>query len=264
MSFLTPRLSLSLLGALGKGRTSTSCAGMGAGQRPAAERCAAGWWFVLLQLAWIVTCSQTWPITVLFKDFCPFYRLLQSPLSMCVGKVLADQLTSFCLDLCCLSLMSWCGVWHPIHGSLSWLPAYPGASYAETSLPENSVGLLVFITPTDVHCDFMYANFPLPPPSLRRLLPSRSPGVQAGLCFCQIAIQIFSSFPATKELQPLNTPLLARVPEQNTSTCLCTCQSAHWNCSWKEGCLVTLSKAVERLWILLLKREDNQFFSFWC
>ncbi|XP_035757731.1 transmembrane protein 201 isoform X3 [Egretta garzetta] len=45
--------------------------------------------------------------------------------------------------------------------------AYPGASYAATSLPENTVGFLVFIMPTDVHCDFAYANFPLPPLSLR-------------------------------------------------------------------------------------------------
>lgn len=131
-------------------------------------------------------------------------------------------------------MVSWCSVWHPIHGSLSWLPAYPGASYAETSLPENTVGLLVFIMPTDVHCDFTYANFPLSPPSLRWVLPSRSPGVQVGLCLYQIAIQIFSSFPATKELQPLHTPLLVRIPEQeHFNVSHCTSESARWNCSWK-------------------------------
>lgn len=168
--------------------------------------------------------------------------------------MLANQLTSFCLDLCCLSLMmSWCSLWHPTGGSLSWLPAHPGASCAETSLPEKTVGLLVFIMPTDVHCDFMYANFPLPPPSLRSVSASCSPGVCVLVSVSTRLQYKFLLLSSNQELQPLNTLLLAHIPEQEH----CTSESAHWKL-FLEGCLVTLSKATERLWILLLKREDNQ------
>lgn len=74
--------------------------------------------------------------------------------------------------------------------------------------------LLVFIMPTDVHCDFMYASFPLSPRLHRVHLLSHTPGAQFGLCLYQIAIWKFPSSPATKELQPLNTPLLAHNPQQ--------------------------------------------------
>lgn len=114
MLFLALHLSLKLLKMLAKGCTaSTSCAR----PRSRIETCSrkswmcSGWWLILLYLACIVTRSWTCPTTLLLQDFCPLSRLVQTHWSMCVGEMLADLLTSFPLDLCCMSLtLSWCPV----------------------------------------------------------------------------------------------------------------------------------------------------------
>lgn len=70
----------------------------------------------------------------------------------------------------------------------------------------------------------------------------------------QTAIPTFSSSPANQELQHLHTPLPTHAPQQehcNLALHLCGCSLK----LFLEGGLVTLSKAIERLWVLLLKKE---------
>lgn len=129
--------------------------------------------------------------------------------------------------------MSWCRVWHLIHGSLSWLPAYPGASYAETSLPEYVVGLLVFICQqmrTVISCMQAF-HFHLPVCAEfyhRTHLESKLVSVSTRLQYkfsppsqqprsCSLSIHLF----------------LPVFQNRNALTCHCTSKSVHWNCSWK-------------------------------
>lgn len=151
---------------------------------------------------------------------------------------MAEQLPSFSLNLCPLGfLMSWCSVWHPIQGSLSHLEA----SYRERQAARKCCGFACLHHPADVHCDSMYANLPacaVPPPHSTRLQyqPSAPP------------LQPARSCSISTQLSPPS------FHNRNTVTCPCARVAAHSHCSWKGG-LVTLSKAIERLWVFLLKRE---------
>lgn len=118
-------------------------------------------------------------------------------------------------------------------------------------LPENTVALLVFAVTQQMYtvtsC-MQISPFHLPACAEFYHRPHLDPGLD------QIAIPPFSSSPATQELQHLLTPLPTPIPEQercNLSLHLCGCSPK----LFLEGSLVTLSKAIERLWILLLKRE---------
>lgn len=143
---------------------------------------------------------------------------------------MAEQLPSSSFSLCSLGfLMFWCGVCCAIRGSLS----------CTDKLPEDAVAVLVLITQqkrTVTLC-------------MQTSASTSQPALSFTTTLDQTAMPNLVLLSPAQELQHLQS----RTRSRNT-----VAVTAPLSCSRKPllgGGLVTLSKAIERLWGLLLQRE---------